>query len=85
MCERNFKSLFVLSFADVYTENPDEKSIITYVVAFYHYFSKMKALAVEGKRVGKVRVCLLILIHIMNTSQTCTKTACHFSGAGPCH
>ncbi|KAG9481099.1 hypothetical protein GDO78_010379 [Eleutherodactylus coqui] len=39
---------------DVYTENPDEKSIITYVVAFYHYFSKMKALAVEGKRVGKV-------------------------------
>ncbi|XP_069494766.1 spectrin beta chain, erythrocytic isoform X2 [Ambystoma mexicanum] len=39
---------------DVFTENPDEKSIITYVVSFYHYFSKMKALAVEGKRVGKV-------------------------------
>nr|XP_014718093.2 spectrin beta chain, erythrocytic isoform X3 [Equus asinus] len=39
---------------DVFTENPDEKSIITYVVAFYHYFSKMKVLAVEGKRVGKV-------------------------------
>uniref|UniRef100_A0A8C2XQU6 Spectrin, beta, erythrocytic n=1 Tax=Cyclopterus lumpus TaxID=8103 RepID=A0A8C2XQU6_CYCLU len=39
---------------DVFTENPDEKSIITYVVAFYHYFSKMKQLAVEGKRVGKV-------------------------------
>jgi len=39
----------------VFTENPDEKSIITYVVAFYHYFSKMKALAVEGKRVGKVQ------------------------------
>ncbi|RXM35304.1 Spectrin beta chain, erythrocytic [Acipenser ruthenus] len=39
---------------DVNTENPDEKSIITYVVSFYHYFSKMKALAVEGKRVGKV-------------------------------
>ncbi|KAM3871043.1 spectrin beta chain, erythrocytic [Diretmus argenteus] len=38
----------------VFTENPDEKSIITYVVAFYHYFSKMKQLAVEGKRVGKV-------------------------------
>lgn len=41
--------------ADVFTENPDEKSIITYVVAFYHYFSKMKVLAVEGKRVGKVQ------------------------------
>lgn len=44
-----------LCSADVFTENPDEKSIITYVVAFYHYFSKMKQLAVEGKRVGKVR------------------------------
>nr|XP_014431394.2 spectrin beta chain, non-erythrocytic 4-like [Pelodiscus sinensis] len=41
---------------DVNTENPDEKSIITYVVSFYHYFSKMKALAVEGKRIGKVGV-----------------------------
>ena len=35
-------------------EAPDEKSIITYVVSFYHYFSKMKALAVEGKRICKV-------------------------------
>ncbi|XP_050193510.1 spectrin beta chain, non-erythrocytic 4-like, partial [Myiozetetes cayanensis] len=39
---------------DVNMEEPDEKSIITYVVSFYHYFSKMKALAVEGKRIGKV-------------------------------
>ncbi|XP_057348802.1 spectrin beta chain, non-erythrocytic 4 isoform X1 [Manis pentadactyla] len=39
---------------DVNMETPDEKSIITYVVSFYHYFSKMKALAVEGKRIGKV-------------------------------
>uniref|UniRef100_H3DNS5 Spectrin beta chain n=1 Tax=Tetraodon nigroviridis TaxID=99883 RepID=H3DNS5_TETNG len=31
----------------VNTENPDEKSIITYVVSYYHYFSKMKALIVE--------------------------------------
>ncbi|XP_042746881.1 spectrin beta chain, non-erythrocytic 4-like, partial [Lagopus leucura] len=38
---------------DVNMEDPDEKSIITYVVSFYHYFSKMKALAVEGKRIGK--------------------------------
>lgn len=41
------------------TENPDEKSIITYVVSYYHYFSKMKALIVEGKRVGKVEAVLL--------------------------
>uniref|UniRef100_A0A8C3NPA0 Spectrin beta chain n=1 Tax=Geospiza parvula TaxID=87175 RepID=A0A8C3NPA0_GEOPR len=39
---------------DVNMEDPDEKSIITYVVSFYHYFSKMKALAVEGKRIGKI-------------------------------
>nr|XP_056701927.1 spectrin beta chain, non-erythrocytic 4 [Euleptes europaea] len=39
---------------DVLMEHPDEKSILTYVVSFYHYFSKMKALAVEGKRIGKV-------------------------------
>lgn len=58
-----------LSFPDVYTENPDEKSIITYVVAFYHYFSKMKALAVEGKRVGKVRVrekCDILIVRQCN-------------------
>ncbi|NXL90699.1 SPTB1 protein, partial [Alectura lathami] len=39
---------------DVFTENPDEKSIITYVVAFYHYFSEMKKLEVKGRRLGKV-------------------------------
>ncbi|KAJ3589035.1 hypothetical protein NHX12_009883 [Muraenolepis orangiensis] len=37
-----------------WTQKPDEKSIITYVATYYHYFSKMKALAVEGKRIGKV-------------------------------
>uniref|UniRef100_UPI00358E6A67 spectrin beta chain, non-erythrocytic 1-like isoform X2 n=1 Tax=Myxine glutinosa TaxID=7769 RepID=UPI00358E6A67 len=39
---------------DVAVMHPDEKSVITYVVTYYHYFSKMKALAVEGKRIGKV-------------------------------
>lgn len=40
--------------ADVNVEYPDEKSIITYVVTYYHYFSKMKADSVQGKRIGKV-------------------------------
>ncbi|XP_026860660.2 spectrin beta chain, erythrocytic isoform X2 [Electrophorus electricus] len=53
VAERQLGVTKLLDPEDVYTENPDEKSIITYVVAFYHYFSKMKALAVEGKRVGK--------------------------------
>lgn len=39
---------------DVAVEYPDEKSIITYVVTYYHYFSKMKAESVQGRRVGKV-------------------------------
>ncbi|XP_053365355.1 spectrin beta chain, erythrocytic isoform X1 [Clarias gariepinus] len=54
VAEKNLGITKLLDPEDVYTENPDEKSIITYVVAFYHYFSKMKALAVEGKRIGKV-------------------------------
>ncbi|XP_030069865.1 spectrin beta chain, erythrocytic [Microcaecilia unicolor] len=54
VAERQLGITQLLDPEDVFTENPDEKSIITYVVAFYHYFSKMKALAVEGKRVGKV-------------------------------
>ncbi|XP_062617853.1 spectrin beta chain-like isoform X3 [Saccostrea cucullata] len=39
---------------DCNVEFPDEKSIITYVVTYYHYFSKMKAESVQGKRIGKV-------------------------------
>lgn len=35
-------------------EYPDEKSIITYVVTYYHYFSKMKQDTVQGRRIGNV-------------------------------
>ncbi|KAJ6218483.1 hypothetical protein RDWZM_009640 [Blomia tropicalis] len=44
----------LLDAEDVFTDNPDEKSIITYVVTYYHYFSKMKAETVQGRRIGKV-------------------------------
>uniref|UniRef100_A0A4W5LVL9 Spectrin beta chain n=1 Tax=Hucho hucho TaxID=62062 RepID=A0A4W5LVL9_9TELE len=44
----------LLDVEDISVDHPDEKSIITYVVTYYHYFSKMKALKVEGKRIGKV-------------------------------
>lgn len=51
---------------DVNVDQPDEKSIITYVATYYHYFSKMKALAVEGKRIGKVRFgeCMCLRLHM---------------------
>uniref|UniRef100_A0A8C7V7V2 Spectrin beta chain n=1 Tax=Oncorhynchus mykiss TaxID=8022 RepID=A0A8C7V7V2_ONCMY len=44
----------LLDVEDISVDHPDEKSVITYVVTYYHYFSKMKALKVEGKRIGKV-------------------------------
>ncbi|KAI1288342.1 Spectrin beta chain [Halotydeus destructor] len=44
----------LLDSEDVYTDNPDEKSIITYVVTYYHYFSKMKQETVQGQRIAKV-------------------------------
>ena len=46
--------LYSTPLSDVNVEFPDEKSIITYVVTFYHYFSKMKAETVQGKRIGRV-------------------------------
>ncbi|OWK51001.1 Spectrin beta chain, non-erythrocytic 1 [Lonchura striata] len=42
------------TLVNVAVEQPDERSVLTYVAALYHHFSRMKALAVEGKRVGKV-------------------------------
>ncbi|CAG0894530.1 unnamed protein product, partial [Darwinula stevensoni] len=39
---------------DVFVEFPDEKSIITYVVTYYHYFSKMRQETVQGKRIAKI-------------------------------
>ncbi|XP_066961573.1 spectrin beta chain isoform X23 [Macrobrachium rosenbergii] len=44
----------LLDAEDVFVEQPDEKSIITYVVTYYHYFSKLKQETVQGKRIGKV-------------------------------
>ena len=37
----------LLDVEDVNVESPDEKSIITYVVTYYHYFSKMKQETVQ--------------------------------------
>ncbi|XP_063750416.1 spectrin family protein isoform X1 [Eleginops maclovinus] len=54
VAENNLGLTKLLDPEDVNVDQPDEKSIITYVATYYHYFSKMKALAVEGKRIGKV-------------------------------
>ncbi|XP_048663648.1 spectrin beta chain, non-erythrocytic 2 isoform X6 [Marmota marmota marmota] len=54
LAEKELGLTKLLDPEDVNVDQPDEKSIITYVATYYHYFSKMKALAVEGKRIGKV-------------------------------
>jgi len=54
IAERKLGISRLLEPEDVNVESPDEKIIMTYVVAFYHYFSKMKDDQVQGKRIAKV-------------------------------
>ena len=52
--EKEFGLVKLLDPEDVCVETPDEKSIITYVVTYYHYFSKLKQETTQGKRIAKV-------------------------------
>ncbi len=54
VADREFGLVKLLDPEDVSVETPDEKSIITYVVTYYHYFSKLKQETVQGKRIAKV-------------------------------
>ncbi|TPP60271.1 Spectrin beta chain [Fasciola gigantica] len=54
VAEEKLHLIPLLEPSDVCVEQPDEKSIITYVVTYYHYFNKMKADTVHSKRIGKV-------------------------------
>ena len=40
--------------ADVDVPRPDDKSIMTYVASYYHYFAKMKSEMTGTKRIAKV-------------------------------
>ncbi|CDW55393.1 Spectrin beta chain [Trichuris trichiura] len=44
----------LLDAEDVNVEVPDEKSIITYLVSYYHYFNKLRHETIQGRRIGKV-------------------------------
>ncbi|XP_023337071.1 spectrin beta chain isoform X7 [Eurytemora carolleeae] len=54
LAEKEFGLVKLLDAEDVFVDQPDEKSIITYVVTYYHYFSKLKQETVQGKRIAKV-------------------------------
>ena len=55
VADKEFNLVKLLDVEDVNVETPDEKSIITYVVTYYHYFSKMKQETVQGKCIWKIQ------------------------------
>uniref|UniRef100_A0A0N5AM27 Spectrin beta chain n=1 Tax=Syphacia muris TaxID=451379 RepID=A0A0N5AM27_9BILA len=54
VAEREFEVARLLDAEDVNVAHPDEKSIITYVSLYYHYFAKQKSEMTGARRVAKI-------------------------------
>ncbi|KAI3422187.1 hypothetical protein GPALN_012720 [Globodera pallida] len=54
VADKNLEISPLLDAEDVNVSHPDEKSIITYVSLFYHYFAKQKTELTGARRVAKV-------------------------------
>ncbi|KAH9594755.1 hypothetical protein MS3_00008194 [Schistosoma haematobium] len=53
VAEKNLGISRLFDPEDIYVQQPDEKSIVTYVATYYHYFSKMKSETVRARRLEK--------------------------------